>query len=79
MLTLVVVCTGTQLLYTYPQIYDYHLPSAFVADNPDLTAVLTNNTHVTSAPWSHVAELVSMKGQSFTSFAKYKCFDAGVS
>ena len=64
-------------MYTYPQIYDYNLPEAYEADNPNLTAVLNKSIHVKHGPWSHQVELVSKKGQKFTSFAKFVDYDAG--
>lgn len=67
---------GMQLLFTYPQIFEYHLPTSFGIDNPNI-ALVVQEKHVKQAPWNNTVELSSSAGIKFLSFAKFTDFNAG--
>ncbi len=69
---------GKQLLYNYPQVYDYFIPERlrFYRSNvlqPLLSVI--NGEHVTEAPWASAAELVTSGGQKMLSFSKFTDFE----
>jgi Deoxyribonuclease II len=65
-----------QLLYNYPQIYDYNLPTGFSHDNFNLSQAVQGK-HVGKPPWNHYEALLSEGGQQFASFAKYSSYGQG--
>lgn len=67
---------GQQLLFNYPQIYDYNIPDSLRESKvlANLQRVI-NGEHVRSDPWWNVNELVSIGGESFLSFAKAAEFE----
>ncbi|XP_022085270.1 uncharacterized protein LOC110976371 [Acanthaster planci] len=64
---------GQQLMYNYPWIYDFNLPSELVSHTPSISRV-AHKEHVTSPPWNRTATLTSRAGQRFISFAKASNF-----
>jgi deoxyribonuclease-2 len=69
---------GNQLLYSYPQVYDFHIPetlkNSLVNELEPLMRVIKGE-HVDAAPWSSVKSLVTIGGQEMLSFAKYTNFE----
>ena len=63
-------------MYNYPQIYDFYLPSSFEKENKNLAAAVEKK-HIEQSPWNKLANLSSMGGQEFLSFAKYTKFGKG--
>ena len=70
------ICLGKQLLYNYPQIYDYSLPDRFAAENPNMASVVEGG-HIDRSPWKQFANLSSLAGEQFISFAKSQDFGKG--
>jgi deoxyribonuclease II len=69
---------GQQLLYNYPQIYDYYIPDSFKATNMILDNILSvlKGKHVEQAPWYHLTVLETFKNNHrFLSFAKFTNFE----
>jgi hypothetical protein len=68
---------GQQLLYNYPQVYDFHIPDNLkikygtVLDN--LMKVVSGD-HVKSMPWSNLNVLTTVGGEKLLSFAKFTNF-----
>ena len=68
---------GRQMLYTFPQIYDYYIPEKLknlnsrVLDN--LLSVI-NRKHVTQAPWTSVKQLITRGGELLLSISKFTDF-----
>jgi hypothetical protein len=69
---------GQQLLYNYPQVYDFHIPENLkikygtILDN--LMKVVSGE-HVTQAPWSNLSFLKTVRGEKLLSFAKFTNFE----
>ena len=65
---------GGQLLYNHPYMYSINIPKWATADNfPDLIKAFKGK-HIKKSPYFKTAKLKSLKGVSFTSFAKYTLF-----
>ena len=69
---------GQQLLYNFPQIYDYHIPENLktkygtILDN--LMKVVSGD-HVRQAPWSNLNTLTTVGGEKLLSFAKFTDYE----
>lgn len=66
---------GKQLLYNYPDIYDYALPTMFKSRYRNMAAAIAKR-HVKTSPWKRETVLKSIGGRKFYSFAKYSDFNA---
>ncbi len=69
---------GEQLLYNYPQIYDYHIPSKLKWKNSNILENLLNvlsGDHVKQGPWFNMKYLTTLGGQKMLSFAKFTQFE----
>lgn len=66
---------GKQLLYTFPQIFDYYIPEN-LKSSPVLANLLKviNGEHVQQAPWSNLAYLTTLNGEKMLSIAKFTDF-----
>ncbi|RNA21642.1 deoxyribonuclease-2-alpha, partial [Brachionus plicatilis] len=68
---------GRQMLYTYPQVYDYYIPDRLknlnsgVLDN--LLSVI-NKKHITQPPWTRVEKLITRGGEVLLSLSKFTDF-----
>lgn len=70
---------GEQLLYNYPQIYDYFVPDGLLSgSNKFILNNLMNviqGQHVQQAPWFNLNSIQTLnKGYNFLSFAKFTNF-----
>lgn len=68
---------GGQLLYNYPQIYDYYIPKSFKTRNSVLDNLLSvlKGKHVDEEPWYRMTVLETLNKKSrFLSFAKFTNF-----
>jgi len=65
---------GEQLLYNHPYMYSTNIPT-WASKNkfPDFIKA-ANGKHIKKSPYFKTAKLESLKGVSFTSFAKYTLF-----
>lgn len=71
------ISAAKQLLFYYPQVYDYYLPAATLKDFPQL-AYLVNSTRINSPPYFSVrSDLASLAGLPLINFAKFTYFGAG--
>jgi deoxyribonuclease-2 len=69
---------GKQLLFNFPQVYDYYIPEGLKASrSKELEPLLSviKGDHVTEAPWASAAELVTSGGQRMLSFSKFTEFE----
>nr|CAD7393341.1 unnamed protein product [Timema cristinae] len=64
---------GIQLMYNEPEIYSVNTLGVLGNLFPNLMAA-ANNTRVQSAPWFHQAQINSLQGTKFSSFAKASHF-----
>ena len=69
---------GQQLLYNYPQIYDYFIPENLKLTHSrvleNLLSVISGN-HIKQQPWSNVNLLTTTGGEKLLSFAKFTDFE----
>lgn len=68
---------GQQMLYTYPQVYDYYIPDKLkILNNGILDNLLSviNKKHVTQAPWTSVKHLITRGGEVLLSISKFTDF-----
>lgn len=71
---------GQQLLFTYPQVYDYYIPDKFKYSK-SYSKVLSNlmrvinNEHVEQEPWYSSQKLTTLGGEEMISFSKYTEFE----
>lgn len=67
---------GQQLLYTYPQIYDSHIPE-FAKQAPQFKNLMKvlNNSHTEVSPWSNLNYFETVGGEKMLSFAKFTNFE----
>ena len=71
------IFAAQQLLFYYPQVYDYYLPPVTLKDFPQL-AYLVNSTRIDSPPYFSVrSDLASLAGLPLINFAKFTYFGAG--
>lgn len=68
--------SGKQMLYNYPQIYDWVLPPSFASKNPNMVMAI-DKKHCTAKPWFNFEKLITLDGTTFASFAKFTKFNAG--
>ncbi|CAF0754494.1 unnamed protein product [Brachionus calyciflorus] len=68
---------GRQMLFNYPQVYDYYIPEKLKNSNngilDNLMAVI-NKQHVTTEPWHSVKELRTRGGEVMLSISKFSNF-----
>ena len=67
---------GEQLEYTYPQIYDHHIPNE--AEDKSYMKNLINvidGNKVEKSPWSNTNEFTTVGGEKLLSFAKFTNFE----
>jgi deoxyribonuclease-2 len=67
---------GRQLLYNFPQIYDFHIPDG-LKDNKVLNNLIraTQGEHVKQPPWYNTELLTTVHGESLISFAKFTSYE----
>jgi deoxyribonuclease-2 len=71
---------GQQLLFTYPQVYDYFIPDKF-KNSKSYSKILSNlmrvinNEHVEQKPWYSAQKLTTLGGEEMISFSKYTEFE----
>ena len=66
-----------QLLYYYPQVYDYYFPPEALKDFPQL-AYLVNSTRIDNPPYFSIrSDLTSLARMPLINFAKFTYFGAG--
>lgn len=67
---------GKQLLYTYPQIFDYYVPDK-LKYSPTLSNLINviNGARITSPPWYNYELLTTVGGEKMMSFAKITEFN----
>ena len=66
---------GRQLLFNFPQIYDYYIPDG-LKDNKILDNLIraTQGEHVKQQPWFNIEQLSTVNGESLISFAKFTSY-----
>lgn len=67
---------GTQLSYTFPDVFCHRLEGVFLEKLPGLAEVAKGH-HVLSRPWNSSVTLTSKAGATFQSFAKFGKFGDG--
>jgi deoxyribonuclease-2 len=67
---------GRQLLFNFPQIYDFHIPDT-LKDNTILSNLIraTQGEHVKQSPWFNIEQLTTVHGESLLSFAKFSTYE----
>lgn len=67
---------GEQFEYTYPQIYDHHIPedAKDKAHMKNLLNVIEGNK-VETSPWSNIKHFTTVGGEKLLSFAKYTNYE----
>lgn len=68
------VFSGLQLKYIHAYSFDSHVPQVF---HTELQCIAQRSCYPKKEPWFKVANLKSMGGRSFLSFAKYTRFKDG--
>ncbi|XP_046399199.1 deoxyribonuclease-2-alpha [Ischnura elegans] len=64
---------GRQLTYNEPMVYAFSVPDSLSREFPELSSAAREN-RVTSSPWFRQAEITSVGGRKFLSFAKAGSF-----
>jgi len=68
---------GEQLLYNYPQVYDFHIPSKLKSKNSNVLQNLLkvlSGEHIKQEPWFNMKYLTTIGGEKMLSFAKFTQF-----
>ena len=66
-----------QLLYTFPQVYDYYIPQSLQKVNDNAFKQLMdviNGAHVNEAPWYNLNYFATLAGEKFLHLAKFTNF-----
>ncbi|KAH9499647.1 Plancitoxin-1 [Bulinus truncatus] len=66
---------GHQLLYYQAHVYDWYFPPDFISKFPVLNLIIRGGPPY-GPPWFNITSITSLRGQTFTSFAKSNAFEA---